>query len=401
MSDIPPILEPSQYQRLLEISQIITSTLDHQAILNQILTAAVELSQSGEASILLYDETTGQLKFEAVTNPESLPVLKQMDIPVESVAGWVASNRQPLLISDVSQDNRHYAQVGQKISLPTQSLIAVPMVSRGKLIGVLEVINKRQGHFDQKDLEIINILSTQAAIAIQNARLFEQSDLISEFVHELRTPLTSVKTALYLLEKSERTNLQSANLFQTITSEVERLNQLANDFLEYARLESGRVSFTRTYFHIQEVISDCLQMIGTLASEHDIQIFANIQSDIPPILGDPAKIRQVLINLLQNAVKYMAEPGQIDLSASIQNEELWIKVADNGIGIPEESLPHLFNKFYRAPNAEKITSGTGLGLSISKSIVEAHQGTIFVESKSPQGTTFMVRLPVRSKNHPD
>ncbi len=176
-----------RYQRLIELSRDLASTLDLQDLLDRIVHAAADLSGSEAASILTYDEIKGELYFDAASNL-SEPLMRGLVVPAEtSIAGWIVANRQPVIISDTQRDPRHFGQIGKATQVTTTSMLGVPLIAKGKVIGVLEAINKLSGDFNQEDQEIISTLAAQAAVAIENARLFQQSDLISEMVHELRT----------------------------------------------------------------------------------------------------------------------------------------------------------------------------------------------------------------------
>ncbi len=199
MSEITRTTLLERYQRLIEIARDLASTLDLDTLLYRIVRVAADLSQAAEASILLYDEGKNELRFQAATNLDN-PTIRGVSVPVEhSVAGWIVTHCEPLIIRDVKNDERHFGHINQTTTLKTKSLLGVPLIHKGEVVGVLEAVNKRVGEFDTEDQELLMTLGTQAAVAIQNARLFAQSDLISEFVHELRTPLASLNTAAHLL----------------------------------------------------------------------------------------------------------------------------------------------------------------------------------------------------------
>src|SRR3972149_2685835 len=188
-----------RHHLLIEIVRDLASTLDLNILLNRIVNAATELTNANAASILLYDQVNGELHFEASTNLDE-PVMQGLIVPVDaSIAGWIVKNRQPIIIADTEKDTRHFEHVGQVVNIQTKSILGVPLVAKDKVIGALEVINKQDGTFTLEDQNLMTILAAQAAIAIENSRLFQQSDLISEFVHELRTPMASLSTAAHLL----------------------------------------------------------------------------------------------------------------------------------------------------------------------------------------------------------
>ena len=380
-----------RYQWLIEISRDLASTLDLDVLLNRIVNAAADLSNADEVSILLYDEAKGELFFQAATNES---VMRGLSVPVDnSIAGWIITNREPIIIGNVQQDDRYFKNIAQTINLPTTSLLGVPLITKDKVVGALEAVNKRNGCFTTEDQEILMTLGAQAAIAIENARLFQQSDLIAEFVHELRTPLSSLNTAAHLLSYPQLSDEKCGEMIDVIRSETTRLSEMATSFLNLARLESGRAHFRIQEFQVSELLNECANLMQAKVIESGL----TFQRDYPPLLpfiqGDCDKIKQAIINLLSNAIKYNLPEGQITLRAYPSQNEIIIEIKDSGIGIPEEHISHLFEKFYRVPGSEDVSTGTGLGLSVVKRIVEGHGGRVEVASEAGKGATFIVHLP--------
>jgi signal transduction histidine kinase len=383
-----------RYQRLIELSRDLASTLDLRDLLNHIVRAAADLSGSEAASILTYDEMKGELYFDAASNL-SEPLMHGLVVPAEnSIAGWIVANRQPVIISDTQSDPRHFGKIGKATQVTTTSMLGVPLIAKGKVVGVLEAINKLSGNFNQEDQEIMATLAAQAAVAIENARLFQQSDLISEMVHELRTPLSSINMAANLLLRPESAADMRQEMAQMIFGETERLNEMATAFLDLARLESGRVQFQPQMVEIQPLLLECVHVMKSKIQEREINVKVECPPDLPAIKADRDKLKQVFLNLLSNAIKYNQPAGSIDLSAETVGDEVAIHVRDTGPGILPEYQAHLFEKFYRVPGTEKTVQGTGLGLSICMRIVEAHRGSLTFQSQVGVGTDFIVRLPL-------
>jgi signal transduction histidine kinase len=267
------------------------------------------------------------------------------------------------------------------------------LITKNKVVGVLEVINKKRGKFTDPDESMLTVLGAQAAVAIENARLFQQSDLIAEFVHELRTPLASLSTATYLLLRPEMSREQRDQIVNNIHNETLRLNALASSFLDLARLESGRVQFRKMRFSTADLIYECRDVMMSKAHENNIQIRVDVPGDMPLLEADRDKIKQVLLNLLSNAIKYNRPNGSVIITGNFTDAEVSVIIQDTGMGIPEDSIPHLFEKFYRVREHEGKASGTGLGLSICKQIIQGHNGRIEVKSKIGVGTSFTIFLP--------
>ena len=381
------------YLRLIEISRDLASTLDLDTLLADIVRAAADITKAEAASILLYDDTARQLYFQIATNIDE-PTMRGLIVPLDkSIAGWIVTNRQSVRIDDAHKDERFFGDVDQTIEYSTKSLLGIPLITKNKVVGVLEVVNKKRGRFTDPDESMLTVLGAQAAVAIENARLFQQSDLIAEFVHELRTPLASLSTATYLLLRPEMSREQSDQIVNNIHNETLRLNSLASSFLDLARLESGRVQFRKTRFSAADLIYECRDVMMSKAHETNIQIRVDVPSDMPLMEADRDKIKQVILNLTSNAIKYNRPNGSVIITGSFTDTELTITIQDTGLGIPEESTPHLFEKFFRVREHEGKASGTGLGLSICKQIVQGHNGRIEVKSKMGVGTSFSIHLP--------
>ena len=388
------------YLRLIEISRDLASTLDLDTLLSDIVHAAADITAAEAASILLYDDTARQLYFQIATNIDE-PTMRGLIVPLDnSIAGWIVTNRQTVRIDDAHQDERFFGDVDQTIDYSTKSLLGIPLITKNKVVGVLEVVNKKRGKFTDADESILTVLGAQAAVAIENARLFQQSDLIAEFVHELRTPLASLSTATYLLLRPEMSREQSDQIVNNIHNETLRLNSLASSFLDLARLESGRVQFRKTRFSVADLIYECRDVMMTKAQETNVQIRVDVPNDMPLMEADRDKIKQIFLNLISNAIKYNRPNGSVIITGSFTDAELTITIQDTGVGIPEDSVPHLFEKFYRVREHEGKASGTGLGLSICKQIVQGHNGRIEVKSKMGVGTSFGVHLPRTSRTMP-
>lgn len=390
----------ARYERLMEISRQLNSTLDLGMLLGRILDSATELTDTEEASILLTDPSTGELRFEAASNLTRAE-MEAIPVPMDSsLAGWVATHGEPVLVEDVRSDSRWFPGVDKTTEVFTRNLLAVPMNLQNHTIGVVEAINKRHDQpWTQDDVNTLAALANQAAIAVQNARLFQQSDFIAEMVHELRTPLAALKASAALLQRPSVAENLRQEIVTTIHQETERLSVLTTDFLDLARLESGRTRLHSEVFDIRELIEECAQIVAYRAAERNILIETHGESCRTE--ADRDKIKQVLLNLLTNAIKYNVEHGTITCTVERRTADagcppkcLLISVHDTGHGISEEDQERIFEKFFRVASTADITPGTGLGLAIAKRIVEAHGCEMGLESQLGAGTTFYFSLPL-------
>ena len=388
-----------RYERLMEISRSMNSTLDLNLLLEQIVVAASELTETEAASIMLLSRN-GTLVFEAAKNPTDGLSLESIEVPIEgSIAGWVVTNGEPLLIPDVRNEPRWASHIDEETKFVTRNMLAVPMNTHDKTIGCLEALNKRgDGLFTDQDIDILTTLAAQAAVAIENARLFEQSDLISEMVHELRTPLAAIKATTYLILRPELKEEKRQSLIQTIRQETDRLTRMTTEFLDLARMESGRTRMARQPIDLPALMEGAIKTVTPQATDRSIDIDLVLepadQAAFPALIGDQAKVQQVVLNLLTNAIKYNQDGGHVWLRALHQGDKLRLEIEDTGMGISQDNLEHMFEKFYRVSDAEGYTTGTGLGLAITKRIVENHGGEIGVESELDKGTKFWFTLPV-------
>ncbi len=396
--DTVSVISAEHLARLLQISQRLSSTLRLDELLSLVMDVATELTQTETASILLVDRSTGQLHFAASTRGE---VPQDIVVPLDnSIAGWVVRHSRSLILEDVQTDERFYANVDENLEFVTRSMLAVPLVTGQGVIGALEVINKQDdADYTNQDVALMEALASQSAVAILNVHLFSQNDLIAEIMHELKTPLMAISAASELLSRPEMPQEKQGELVGMIKKESNRLSKMTRDFLDFARLESGRMRLRREVLDVPQVIDEVISISQTQAAARNIEIVVQVAPDLPTIasktavIGDADRLKQVLLNLVSNATKYNRENGRILIGASCQADEVQIDVADTGPGIEPEDLEHLFERFYRIPGSESA-EGSGLGLSVAQKIVEEHNGRIEVDSTVGEGTTFMIFLPV-------
>lgn len=385
----------ARYRRLITISRELSSTLDLDSLLYLIVKAAADLTDSHDASILLYDENQHELYFQASTHLDPR-AMRGLVVPVEgSIAGTIVTTRQPMMVMSAENDPRHYDEIGESVQYKTESLLGVPLITKDKVVGVIEALNKQEGAFTDEDEQLLSALGSQAAVAIENTRLFQQSDLIAEVIHELRTPLASISTASHLLIRPEVSQEQRAKMAETIQRETTRLSEMATSFLDLARLESGRSPFKMEEVNLVSMLQEGVKIMESRIKEQGLTLQWDLQDDLPTFHGDSDKIIQVILNLLSNAIKYNRPQGTITIGASATEKEISFYIKDTGRGILPEHCESLFQKFYRVPGSDQFNEGTGLGLSITNKIVDGHGGRIEVDSEIGKGTTFTVNIPRR------
>lgn len=387
-------IQRTRLERLLEISTNMSSTLDLNSLLDIVLDAVLDLTECEASSILFLDNAGGHLYFAAATGPN--PPSEDILVPVEdSLAGWALRESKPLIVENVKEDDRHYADIEQYTELETSNLVAVPLIGKRESIGSLEAINKRGDKgFDDLDMVMLEALAAQASVAIENARLFHQTDLIAEFMHELKTPLMALTAASEILSREDNAlSAKQRELLEMVERETAHLAQMAQEFLQLARLESGRTKLVYEEVDLVTLVSEVVRLEEPQAKYRDIELQAIIPDELPPITGDWSKLKQVLVNLTSNAIKYNVDYGEVTVELKALKGEVVIEVSDTGPGIPKDNLPHLFERFYRVPDEVGFTEGTGLGLTIAHRIIEEHGGRIEVESELGEGSCFRCFLP--------
>ena len=394
MPEKKQLIIAERYRQLIEALQELASILNTEQLLERIVKVAAELCNAEHAWLVWSDPLNNMLQIKASTlsnnsQPRGLP------IPIESsLEGWVLGNQKPVMINNLGLSEQNYGDIPNPTNLKIKSILSVPLTAKDKQNGVLEVVNKHGGDFNNLDQEILGSFTNQVAIYINNTHLFFQSDIVSELVHELRTPLVSLNMAVHLLQRTDLADDKRVRIFEMINTEFNRLSSMTTSFLELARLESGRVKFNPTRFDLLLLIEESLEVMQFQAIAKGINI--NIQNSSQPLMvtADRDKLKQVVLNLVNNAIKYGRPGGMVSIIVHHTTTEVSFSIRDDGQGIPSEYIPMLFDRFFRIPTKEYLSTGTGLGLTICRQIVTAHKGRIDVTSDIGQGSTFTVFLPV-------
>lgn len=384
----------TRYKHLVDVLFELASILNTEELLNRTINAAIEICDAEQAWILWLDEMDYVLHIK-VTSQSGISHTHTPDILIESsLPGWVLMNQNPVVINRADRYDHSFGKMFHPDGLEVKSILSLPITTKDNRIGVLEVINKHSGDFDDLDQEIMLSFVKQVAIYIYKTHLFLQSDLVSELVHELRNPLASLNTAVQLLQRSDLPEGKRKHIFEMINAEFNRLADLTTSLLDYARFESGKVRLNPTRFNLSQLLTESMEFMQMQADGKAIKITLDAPEDNLIIDADRDKLKQVILNLLNNAIKYNHQGGRVNITATHTPSDLTFSIQDNGQGIPAEYIPRLFDRFFRAPEMEKQSTGIGLGLTVCKQIIEAHKGKIEVSSLSGKGSTFTVHLPV-------
>jgi len=297
----------------------------------------------------------------------------------------------------------------QLLALGLRSELVTPLLLGARPIGMLSLSRDRPDAFSEDEVELVSLLGRLVATAVQNIRAYEaerrrveelarlsqlRADFVSLVSHELRSPMAAVIGAARTLQDRWRmlTAPQRESFLALIGDETARLAELVGDVLDTSRIEAGTFSYRFDEVDLGRVVDEAVET--AVLAQQDVSVVASVRGALPAIRGDRTRLRQVLGNLIENAVKYSPEGGEVRVSAAAANGAVRIAVRDAGPGIPHEQQGRIFEKFGRVdiPGASK--PGTGLGLFIARSIAEAHGGSLDVLSGDEPGTTFTLTLPV-------
>jgi signal transduction histidine kinase len=340
-------------------------------------------------------------------------------VPMDrSIAGTVVRENRPLLIRDVRADPRWYQDADHASGFDTRSIIAVPLQLRGEVIGVVEAVNKQDGSdMTWDDVEILSTLATQAAIAVNNARLLSQlqaayddlnelDHLKSEFIavaaHELRTPLSLILGYSAFLQ-ANASGLARGHA-EVVLQGAMRLRSLIDDMINLREVDSGEATLQLESIPIQELVERSVDEMRHIAEAKQQRIRLSMPAHPIVIQVDREKITLALVNLLSNAVKFTPSGKEIGVRVGHTPQEAWATIWDKGIGIAPEQQERVFERFYQVESSlTRQYGGMGLGLSIAKEMVDLHHGTVSVESQAGRGSAFTIRIPVQqatSQNQP-
>jgi signal transduction histidine kinase len=416
------VAETQEVQRqlafLASASTLLGSSLDYEATLSLVVRLALRV---GADYVILdtLDENTQTLTpariVHANRNDESAvqqmrayyqehnavayPVWRVLDTGQSMLQGYIT----PASLREMALDENHLALLQQ---VNPQSMVTVLLRSPERTLGTLTLARTQADRpFGESDLALIEDLARRSALALDNSRLYAEAqqalqvrdNFLSLASHELKTPMTAVLGTLQLLtryfEKTEDLNPKVNRNLQILSRQSYRLNQLVSSLLDISRLEIGQFSIEKKPLDVVALGQRLVSEMEPTLTQHQIEF--KTDSEHLCVLGDELRLEQVLQNLLQNAVKYSPGGGTILLQTRRMGQQVEIDIVDSGIGIPPESIPHLFDRFYRANNSKtQHIAGVGLGLYVVKEITSLHGGTIEVKSNPEQGSTFTIRLPL-------
>jgi signal transduction histidine kinase/DNA-binding transcriptional MerR regulator len=406
----------SRHKFLAEAGRMLAASLETEDTLRMIVHLAVpRLAEWADVSLVREDGSLERLEI-AHADPAQLRKAFELDRryprdPQLDAGYRVARTGVSEMYSDITdemirasaQSDEHYEMIKQ---LDLRSAMIVPMKVQEKVLGIISFVrNSSQKRYDQEDLEFAESLAARSALALANARLYREaqeanrtkSDFLAVMSHELRTPLTAIFGYAELLStgvSGEMTETQRAHL-DRIHASAAQLLTIIEDILAYARTEAGRDEVHTDAFRLSEVINDAVLIVKPNVEKKGLKLKVTVAEDVL-LQTDRAKLRQILINLVGNAVKF-TESGSISISSShVEERSLELVVEDTGIGIPEQDYERIFEPFRQLePSMTRKAGGTGLGLAVSRRFAALLGGTISVHSQLGTGTRFTVRVPVQ------
>lgn len=391
---------------LYEVGKEITATLELDSMLQTIADVAIRLVGADKSLILLVD--TERERLTKIVGCGYSPA--QLDGHTfrefqDGISGWVLREKASTLSVNIQTDerNRGKARISAQQSNDKSAAVA-PLSIGDQVIGTLTVVNsQRTGVFTLADLNLITMLAGQATIAIQNAQLYEaaqeadrlKSAFLATMSHELRTPLNSIIgfTGIILQGLTGPLTDEQTKQLKMVQGSARHLLNLINDVLDISKIEAGQLEIASEPFDMKAAVEKAVQTVTPLAEKKGLAITSEVAPEVGQITSDQRRVEQILINLLNNAIKF-TEEGEARVTCQVSDDQIVTHVTDTGIGIKPEDMDKLFNPFQQVETGlTRRHEGTGLGLSISKKLVEMLGGEIWVESQWGAGSTFAFSLP--------
>lgn len=411
---------------LNSIGKSISEELDLQNILQKVTDATTSLTHA-EFGAFFYTAINAQGEAFQLYTLSGAPreAFEKFGVPRATAVFHPTFSGQGIVrVDDITKDERYGKNKphnGMPAGhLPVKSYLAVPVITKsGEVIGGLFFGHSSPAVFTEESEDLVVGVASQAAIAIDNARLFEnvsrtneenkrllelskkserkKDEFLSIASHELKTPLTSIKAYIQLLDKATN-QTPSSNLFvKKAGLHIQRMERLISDLLDVSKINADNLSFKIDFFNFNEAVDECIENAKHNFATHSMVVKNNPQLQV---LGDRVRIEQVINNFISNAIKYSPNADKIEINIAINNNNLVFSVKDFGIGIYQEHINKIFDRFYRVEETSMRYQGLGLGLFIAGEILRSHQGSFWLESQPGEGSTFYFSLPINRVSAP-
>ena len=400
--------------RLMKVGVAIGAELDLDQLLRIISETTSTLLQAERSTVFIADRERNELWSRVAEGMDRQEIRIPLDV---GIAGMVATTGVPVRISDAYTDPRFNPEVDKNTGYQTRSILCSPMRNaRGQIIGVFEVLNKRGGEFTALDEHLLTSLSSQAAVAVEKAQLYDEvqraytqlqaldrlkSEFISTISHELRTPLSPIIGYTEILLSGTLGELPTScrRGVQAIAESARRLLTLIESLLVFVRLDKGEMALNREPVEMLPLVQQVIGAFQGKALERKVELVREVAEQLPLILADPQELAMALTHLVDNATKFTPAGGRIvvrarAVPAADGNPGVELAVQDTGIGISKDLHAKVFERFYQVDSSLKRQySGAGIGLAVVKQIIEAHGSRVHVDSEPGQGATFRFVLP--------
>jgi hypothetical protein len=402
---------------LNDIGQLLTSTFDLDTVLNRAIDSVRVLLAAKAASIFLHEPASTSnpepaLVIAAAAGPNS-EKLQGLRLPATAgIVGWVMQEKQPVLVNQADQDPRFDPQIDALTQVTAQSVIAAPLLAKNTVFGVIEVLNQETGSFNPRDLELLSTVAGSAAIAIENAGLYQaereqyrrlqqsQAQLIqaekmtalgrlaATLAHEINNPLQAITSDLELILDFPLDKAEQLARLRVVRQEIDRLSEMTRSVLTFSRPSLA----PRRIVPVTDLIKQTLGLARKKLQHSHIQVTTHWQVE-PLVRAAPDQLVQVFLNVIINAIEAIYDHGQIHISVEAKDEQAIIRLSNDGPPIASEDLARIFEPFFTTK-----AGGTGLGLAVSHNIITQHGGTLNAENMpDARGAAFTVRLPLASR----
>jgi signal transduction histidine kinase len=406
---------------LLDVIKAMSAETDFDRLLQLIMEETNRAMDTDRSTLFLVDAVRGELWSRVALGLEHQEIRFKSHL---GIAGHVATTGEVLNIPEAYEDPRFNQEVDKQTGYRTKSILCIPVRTKeGTIIGVLQVLNKKSGPFSTADEEMLDALASQAAIALENARLYEdlrrayaelkqldalKGNFLANMSHELRTPLAPIIGYVEMLlsgRPGPLTDRQRSHL-QVVEQAVQRLHGLIEDLLAFVQMEQGELVAQARRCALGALLEERIKAVLPRATEKGLTVEVNVPATLPEVRMDPTHIGRALGLMLDNAIKFTPSGGRISVGAMAVaasdgapstscHRSVEVRISDTGIGIPADKIPRIFEKFYQVDaSATRSFGGTGLGLALVKQIMDAHNTQVEVESTVDVGSTFRFRLPI-------
>lgn len=403
-----------QLEELSEVSDVVSSSLDLGEVLQRIVASAVRLTGTDGGSIMEYDAGSDSFHVRAAHGSSATLLARLRNVTIRrdsSLVGRAAAGHRSVSVVDLAEVTRdpHLEELYRD---GWRSVLAVPMLRQDQLVGALVVRRRTPGEFDEDTSTLLQSLANQSALAIVNAQVYRElsisqrdlelagrhkSEFLASMSHELRTPLNAVIgfSDVLLGGMFGELNERQEEYLGDILSSGRHLLELLNEILDLSKIEAGQMRLDSTVFSVPTALEYALSVVRERAGRNGIDLTLDVGEDVGLVESDELRFKQVVVNLVGNAVKFTPAGGAVGVDARREHGELVVSVSDTGIGIAQEEQEMIFESFQQGGRGAAKEEGTGLGLTLCRRIVELFGGRITLESQVGRGSRFVVAFPLQ------